>query len=239
MKKTAKMALVAALILGGTTMLTSCERDVKAAVDGLMKPVNDQLKRWDEQTKAEHLANLQNWVHSETDEEAIKKFGYEKCFSVVPLTDQYWNDYKTVALSPNADKAKLCEVRSLTYVSRGRDGYAIRIGSLICDKRIANDLLAIFRSLYEQKYEVPDLSPCYEFSWQQLINNNSSFCYFYDEHEPEAADLLQQQGLVVVLNPAFAPADGHDKAVQLFRQHGFTWGGDTPNGQRYRFERRF
>lgn len=238
-KKLAKMAFIAAVTLSSTTVLTSCQRGIEAAIDGVLKPLNDEVDKWNAEKKARHLENLQNWTHSETDEEAIKKFGYEKCFSVVTLPDKYWEDYNMVDLSPNVDKQNLREVRSLFYSVRDNSKPEIRIGSIICDKRIANDLLDIFRSLYEQKYPIEDLTPCYTLLWQQLMDLNSSFCYYYNAHQPESADLLQQQGLVVVLNPAFAPADGQDKAVQLFRQHGFTWGGDKPNGQRYRFERQF
>lgn len=236
-KKLVKVTLMVVMALGSTTMMTSCQKDIETAVDGLFKPLNDKLDKWEAERKVQHLVNLQNWTNGETDEEAIKKFGYENCFKIVPVSDNYWGDNRSVALSPNVDKENLCEVRSLCYTTFGNARHEIHVGSLICDKRIANDLLNIFRTLYEEKYPVFELTKGYDFTWHQLIDCNFTFCYYYDIHQPDSADLLQQQGFVVILNPANPPANGHDRAVELFRQHGFTWCGERDYNCRYRFER--
>ena len=237
MKNFVKMTMLTVMAINGTMMLTSCQKTIEETAEGLFNPLNNQLDKWNEEDKKLHLANLQSWTCGETDEDAIRQFGYENCFKVVPVSANFWESPKSVDLSPIVNKEDLCEVRSLSYVQRSSGRSELRIGSLLCDKRIANDLLSIFRTLYEEKYPVEGLTIGGELAKEQLLETNLTFCYYYDSHNSDSADQLQQKGLVVILNPAYPPTNGNDRAVELFRQHGFTWGGDTPDGQCYRFER--
>ena len=237
MKNIVKMTLVAMMALGNATFMTSCEKEMETAANGLLKPLTDMADKWDEEDKQQHLANLENWTSGPTDEEAIQKFGYDNCFKVVPLAADYWENPTSPDLNPNIDRTGLCEVRSLSYALGESGNSELRVGSLICDKRIAYDLLTIFRTLYEEKYPVEGLTTGAQFFREQLMSANLTVAYFYDALNPRAVDQWQQQGLAVDLNPAYPPTDGNDKAVQLFKQFGFIWGGDTPGGKRYRFER--
>lgn len=78
----------------------------------------------------------------------------------------------------------------------------LQIGGIVCDKRIASDLLYIFRELYEAKCMV---------GWADSIL------------------MEQQQGLGVVVD-CENPLSANDLAVRLFKEKGFTWGGEQPDG---------
>ena len=77
---------------------------------------------------------------------------------------------------------------------------SIAICGLICDKSIASDVAWIFRQLYDANYQIED-----------------------------AATELERQGLSVTIN-AGKPLASDDLAVKLFKEKGFKWGGDEPEG---------
>ena len=97
----------------------------------------------------------------------------------------------------------LCFVRCLDY-SYAINGYVPRVGGVICNRCIAGDLLSIFRELYESKYVVI-------------------------QTESDILSMAQGQGMAVVVNSG-EPIAANDLAVRLFKERGFTWGGDEPNG---------
>ena len=97
----------------------------------------------------------------------------------------------------------LCFVRCLDY-SYAINGYVPRVGGVICNRCIAGDLLSIFRELYESKYVVI-------------------------QTESDILSMAQGQGMAVVVDTG-EPITANDLAVRLFKERGFTWGGDKPNG---------
>ena len=127
-------------------------------------------------------------------------------------------------------------MRSLFYCENALDH--IHIGEIICHKSIANDLLAIFRQLYEARYNIESLMPVSSSELTELTDRanasyNFTFCFNFNSSPVDEQHL---QGLSVVVNP-YTPPTADDQAVRLFKQHGFTWGGDTAGGKRYRFEK--
>lgn len=64
---------------------------------------------------------------------------------------------------------------------------------------------------------------------------NHTFCFHF---MADPVDEMHLKGLALVVNP-YAPSQptADDLCVKLFKQHGFTWGGDVQGGKRYRFEK--
>ena len=58
---------------------------------------------------------------------------------------------------------------------------------------------------------------------------NFTYGYYYNQEEAETIPMAQQQGMAVVVN-CEEPLASNDLAVRLFKERGFTWGGDEPNG---------
>ena len=127
-----------------------------------------EIEKMDKEVDEMHLNNLKNWVvNGSTSEKAIAQFGYENCFTILPIQDYYWKDYQNSQHEGTAtvNRSDLMSVRLLVYC--GTSMSPLKTGEIICNKSIANDL-----------------------------------------------------------------------AVKLFKQHGFTWGGDSADGKRYYFEKK-
>ncbi len=219
-----KIIKLFAAVLLECLVFTSCEE-----LDKLDKEVDDM-----------YLNNLKEWVvNASTSEKAIQQFGYEKCFAVLPIQDYYWVEYEGNRPNdgPQIKKSDLMSVRSLVYCEHSM-GH-LKTGEMVCHKRIASDLLAIFRALYEAKYNVDTMMPVATSNYQYLTedtneSNNTTFCFHFASEPLRDAHV---KGLAVVLNPNTPPVAG-DLAVTLFKQHGFTWGGDSPDGKCYYFEKK-
>ena len=101
--------------------------------------------------------------------------------------------------------------------------------STICDRRIANDLLSIFRQLYESKYIIVQTDVSMENDRQRMKLLNLTYGYFYNPKDAKRIPMVQQQGMAVVVNDT-EPLTRNDLAVRLFKEKGFTWEGDEPDG---------
>lgn len=211
-----------------------------AIIGVLVSASCSEIEELDRQVDEMHLNNLKDWVvNGSTSEKAIAQFGYENCFKVLPLQDYYWEDYQNSQHDATAtmNRSDLMSVRSLVYC--GTSMSPLKTGEIICNKTIANDLLAIFRALYEAKYNVDAVIPLFMNNYQSLTeqanaSSNNTFCFhFMGTPLPEA----HVKGLAVVLNP-YTPPTTDDLAVKLFKQYGFTWGGDSADGKRYYFEKK-
>ena len=152
-----------------------------------------EIEELDRQVDEMHLNNLKDWVvNGSTSEKAIAQFGYENCFKVLPIQDYYWEEYQNsqYEASVTVDRDDLMSVRSLIYCETRMNH--INIGEIVCNKSIANDLLAIFRTLYEAKYNVDTMMPLAMSNYQSLTeeanaSNNDTFCFhFMGNPLPEA-----------------------------------------------------
>ena len=190
------------------TVLASCTSPMEDIAEGLVDGVADKMldskgqKEREEKQKQERLDNLLNWnIGSEVDQEAIDKFGYDNCFQATEVPASLWDKAGLNTNSSDVDINDLRFVRCLIY-TYAINGYAPRVGGLICNKRIAGDLVSIFRQLYEAKFVVD---------------------------QDGTIPMVQQQGMAVVVISE-EPLTSNDLAVRLFKERGFTWGGDEPNG---------
>ena len=218
-----------------TFTFTSCSNPMEDIAHGLVYGIADQMvdskgqKEREEKQKQERLDNLLNWnMGSEVDQEAIDKFGYDNCFQATDVPTSIWENAGTSGIIPDIDRNDLCFVRCLNY-NYAINGYATYIGGLICNRRIASDLVYIFRELYEEKYIVvqTDASLAYKESRMKMLN--LTYGYYYNQEEAEHIPVAQQQGMAIVVN-CEEPLASNDLAVRLFKERGFTWGGDEPNG---------
>ena len=100
-------------------------------------------------------------------------------FSVAPLSDSLFarmqgRSYPEGCTVPRSD---LRHVRVLHVDAQGK----VHKGELVCNKAIAQDLLEIFRQLYQARYPIEkiQLIDDYDADDEQSMrdNNTSSFCY--------------------------------------------------------------
>ena len=127
-----------------------------------------------------------------------------------------------------------------------------QIGELVCNKRIADDLVDIFRELYKARYPIRSIRLIDDYGGKDeasMAEDNTS-CFNYRPKSGGRSLSKHALGLAVDVNPlenpyvrgrTVLPADAgpyvdrgqtfphkidkNDLCYKLFRQHGFTWGG--------------
>ena len=155
-----------------------------------------------------------------------------------------------VSLPENAD-IQLADLRylKLSYVDfEGKE----QIGEMVCNKAIAEDLLEIFRSLYEARYPIRSIRLIDDFGGDDeasMAADNSS-CFNYRKISGMRRLSAHALGMAVDINPFENPyvrtsgvkpagaaayadrsqdfahkIDKNDLCYKLFREHGFAWGG--------------
>lgn len=144
-------------------------------------------------------------------------------------------------------KTSIEELRYLTLLYIDENGKS-RVGEMICNKAIAQDLIDIFRELYRQKYPIHSIRLVDEYDADDELsmeaNNTSCFNYRLTTN----GDLSKHaRGMAVDINPLWNPCihvsgkhagmiepknakrthriNKNDLCYKLFTKHGFKWGG--------------
>ena len=127
-----------------------------------------------------------------------------------------------------------------------------QVGELVCNKRIADDLVDIFRELYKARYPIRSIRLIDDYGGKDeasMAADNTS-CFNYRPKSGGRSLSKHALGLAVDVNPlenpyvrgrTVLPADAgpyvdrgqsfphkidkNDLCYKLFRQHGFSWGG--------------
>lgn len=149
---------------------------------------------------------------------------------------------------------KRSELRYLRLLHRNAEGRTV-VGELVCNKRIAADLLDIFRKLYDASYPIERmvLIDYYDADDERSMTANNTSCFNFRFITGSRTRVsLHGQGLAIDINPLYnpyvkgntvAPKAGRKYATnrtkkriplmiergdlchRLFVQHGFSWGG--------------
>ena len=143
-------------------------------------------------------------------------------------------------------------------------------GELVCHKDIADDLLYIFRKLYEARYPIERMVSIDEYNADDEAsmtdNNTSAFNFRYVSGTRTLS--RHSTGMAIDINPRYNPyvrwrkgkrmvspdngkeyadrskdfpykIEKGDLCYRLFKERGFTWGGDWKNSKDYQhFEKR-
>lgn len=153
------------------------------------------------------LESLQKWQAGKmVSAEAIESFGgIGKCFMAEPIPDNVWQRMagKTYVDNPHIGRKDL---RHIKVLHRNIDG-DIYIGEMVCNQKIAADLVDIFRQLYEADYPIermvlPDVYDADD-ERQMQANNTSCFCY---RVVPNTKTLSRHaMGMAVDINTLYNP----------------------------------
>lgn len=167
---------------------------------------------------------------------------------------------------PEGATIALSELRYLRLSYVDFDG-APQTGEMVCNAAIADDLVAIFRALYEAQYPICSILLVDEFggSDDESMKADNTSCFNF-RTVPGSKSLSRHAfGMAVDVNPlenpyinrsgVVMPAEGEpyvdrsrdfphkitrdDLCCRLFLEHGFTWGGDWSDRKDYQhFEKR-
>lgn len=160
---------------------------------------------------------------------------------------------------PEDAEVKLSDLRylRLSYVDYdGRD----QVGELVCNKAIADDLVEIFRELYDARYPIKSMRLIDDFNGDDeasMAADNTS-CFNYRKKTGMRELSKHARGLAIDINPFENPyvrpsrvrpagasayadrtrdfphkIDKNDLCYRLFRAHGFSWGGTWRSVQDY------
>ena len=160
---------------------------------------------------------------------------------------------------PDDAEIKLSDLRYLRLSYVGFDGRE-QVGELVCNKAIADDLVAIFRDLYEARYPIRSIRLIDDFGGDDetsMAADNTS-CFNYRKKTGMRELSKHALGLAVDINPFENPyvrpsrirpagaavfadrtqdfphkIDKSDLCYRLFRAHGFSWGGTWRSVQDY------
>ena len=105
--------------------------------------------------------------------------------------------------NPYVQRSDLRYLRCLHYDYAGK----IYTGELVCDYRIADDLLEIFSALYDAKYAVGSMRLIDDFGGSDAasMDANNTFCFNYRSVSGSQSLSVHSYGLAVDINPAFNP----------------------------------
>ena len=157
----------------------------------------------------------------------------------------------------------LSDLRYLQVLHYNAEGDVCR-GELVCHRSISDDLLDIFRKLYEAEYPIERMVLVDEYDADDEAsmadNNTSAFNFRYVSGTRRLSK--HSQGMAIDINPFYNPyvrrrggktlvspkgsdeyadrnkefpykIDRNDLCYRLFKEHGFTWGGDWKNSKDY------
>ncbi len=136
----------------------------------------------------------------------------------------------------------------------------VQIGELICNKGIAQDLIEIFYTLYENEYQIEKIRLIEEYNGDDTasMEDNNTSCFNYRVVDGTSNLSKHALGCAIDINPFYNPyivfdktgngddyispkgsesyvdrslnfpykIDENDLCYKLFKEHGFTWGGD-------------
>ena len=135
-----------------------------------------------------------------------------------------------------------------------------RTGEMVCNKAIAEDLLVIFRKLYEARYPIRSIRLIDDFggSDEASMEADNTSCFNYRKVSGMRKLSRHAYGMAVDINPLENPfvrasgirhsgadayadrsrsfphkIDRNDLCYTLFRKHGFAWGGAWKSAQDY------
>lgn len=190
---------------------------------------------------------------------------YDSYFSISKITDTIFTRMQGKSY-PEGCPLDLGTLRYLTVAYVNFDGEACQ-GELVVNAEIAEDVISIFKELFEEKYPIEKISLIDNYDADDdrsmAANNSSAFCY----RVISGTDRLSNHsfGLAIDINPLYNPyiksngkvlpkeaeafADRtlsnpyyispEDSCVRIFKKYGFTWGGDWKNSKDYQhFERK-
>jgi hypothetical protein len=174
----------------------------------------------------------------------------EPVFTVEPIPAAVEDRMRGVSYHDNPD-IQLSELRylRLSYVDfDGKD----QVGELVCNQAVADDLVEIFKALYEARYPIRSIRLIDDFKGDDeasMAADNTS-CFNYRRKTGMRQLSKHALGLAVDINPfenpyvrpnRVRPADArryadrtqdfphkidkNDLCYRLFREHGFAWGG--------------
>ncbi len=131
--------------------------------------------------------------------------GLDSCFTSQPIPDRVWERMqgKTYKPNPHIGREDLRYVRALHWDYDNK----IHTGEMVCNKIIADRLVIILRTLYENHYPIQRmvLPDEYDADDERQMRANNSSCFCYRVVAGSKTLSLHASGLAVDINTLYNP----------------------------------
>lgn len=137
--------------------------------------------------------------------EDIRGFGFEKCFSFSKITDTVFSRMKGKSFPENCTvkREDLRYLKVLHYNLKGE----ILTGEMVCNEKIATDMIQIFAELFQKKYPIEKirLIDDYNADDEQSMRDNNSSCFCFRTVAGSNDLSLHALGMAVDINTLYNP----------------------------------
>ncbi len=135
----------------------------------------------------------------------VEKFGLENCFAASEIDDSTFSrmrgkSYKSGCTIARSD---LRYVKVLHYTAEEK----IMTGEIVCHKSISNDLVEIFRALFNAKYPIERMVLVDEYDADDLrsMEANNTSCFNFRHVEGSKTLSNHSRGTAIDINPLYNP----------------------------------
>ncbi len=188
----------------------------------------------------------------------MNKFELCKGFFAEDLSDKIINKINGVSYHSNKD-VKLSDLSYLQVMYVDFSGN-VQKGEMICEKKLAKELLQIFKELFDIKYPIEKIRLVdeYDADDEKSMGDNNSSCFNYRVVADTNVVSMHGYGRAVDINPLYNPyivgdkvmpsngkpyadrnknfaykIDENDRCYKIFRSHGWLWGGHWTSSKDY------
>ncbi|MDE6653276.1 MAG: M15 family metallopeptidase, partial [Muribaculaceae bacterium] len=200
------------------------------------------------------------------DDSLVLEYGLDRCFVADTISDNLFSQMNGTTFHADTPIAR-SELRYLKLVHYDHQG-KIHLGEMICNRKIAADLLEIFRELFNERYPIERMMLISKFGGddEASMEANNTSCFNSRKMTGGSKPSRHAYGMAVDINPLYNPYikkmnDGSLKILpenagytnpdspyriekgdlchRLFIEHGFKWGGAWRTVKDYQhFEKR-
>ena len=159
------------------------------------------------------VERLRQWqAGTVVDERSIAAYGEEHCFVAMDIPDSIFRCMvgKTYRKGCSIARSDLRYLRLLHRDAKGR----IILGEMVCHRSVAEDLTAIFRQLYHERYPIERmrLADVYDGDDNRSMVANNTSCFNFRRVQGSTRLSAHSRGMAVDINPLYTPVCGHGMA---------------------------
>lgn len=149
---------------------------------------------------------LQEWKAGTTVcDKTVEAYGIDSCFKVCPISDDIFARMQGKSYKANCTVPR-STLRYLKVLHRNINGQT-QLGEIVCNQSIANDLLGIFRKLYDAGYKIERmvLIDEYDADDERSMSANNTSCFNFRVVSGSKTLSKHAQGLAIDINPLYNP----------------------------------
>lgn len=169
----------------------------------LLSIFNFQLSTFNSQEDQEAL---REWSPAAiVSDEAVKAYSLDSCFKAYPISDAIFQRMKGKSYKDNCTVPRTT-LRYLRVLHRNLEGKT-QLGEIVCNQAIANDLIDIFRKLYETNYKIERivLIDEYDADDERSMSHNNTSSFNFRVVSGTTKLSKHAQGLAIDINPLYNP----------------------------------